>query len=56
MCPIIPGVEIKLHWPFEDPASFEGTEKEKMLKFREIRDKMHEHVKSWLKERGIVNK
>ncbi len=56
MCPIIPGVEIKLHWPFEDPASFEGTEKEKLMKFREIRDKMHEHVKSWLKERGIVNK
>ena len=55
MCPIIPGVEIKLYWPFEDPASFEGTEKEKLIKFREIRDKMNEHVKSWLKERGIVN-
>ncbi len=55
MCPIIPGVEIKLYWPFEDPASFEGTEKEKLIKFREIRDKIHEHVKSWLKERGNVN-
>ena len=55
MCPIIPGVEIKLYWPFEDPASFEGTEKEKLIKFREIRVKMHEHIKSWLKERGIAN-
>ena len=55
MCPIIPGAEIKLFWPFEDPASFEGTEKEKLIKFREIRDKMHEHVKSLIKEIGIVN-
>ncbi|MHA1623526.1 MAG: arsenate reductase ArsC [Promethearchaeota archaeon] len=55
MCPIIPGVEIKLFWSFEDPASFEGTEKEKLIKFRKIRDKMHEHVKSWLKTTEIVN-
>ncbi len=55
MCPIIPGVEIKLYWPFEDPASFEGTEKEKLTKFREIRDKIQEHVKLWLKEREIKN-
>ncbi|MHA1979992.1 MAG: arsenate reductase ArsC [Promethearchaeota archaeon] len=55
MCPIIPGVEIKLFWSFEDPASFEGTEKEKFIKFRKIRDKIHEHVKSWLKTTEIVN-
>ncbi|MHA1191568.1 MAG: arsenate reductase ArsC [Promethearchaeota archaeon] len=55
MCPIIPGVEIKLFWSFEDPASFEGTEKEKLIKFRKIRDKIHEQVKSWLKTTDIVN-
>ncbi len=26
-CPIFPGLSEKLHWPFEDPAQFEGSEK-----------------------------
>jgi arsenate reductase len=52
-CPTIPGVSTRLYWPFEDPASFEGTEDEKLAKFREIRDKINEKIKAWLKERGI---
>src|SRR5687768_5682084 len=36
-CPTIwPGVNIRLHWSFEDPARFEGTEAEKLAKFREV--------------------
>ncbi|MFX0070909.1 MAG: arsenate reductase ArsC [Candidatus Hermodarchaeota archaeon] len=55
LCPIIPGVSTRLYWPFEDPAAFIGTEEEKLAKFREVRDKIEEKVKSWLKERGISN-
>ena len=47
-CPIFPGVSFRLHWPLEDPAAFEGTEEEKLEKFREIRDQIDERIKLWL--------
>jgi arsenate reductase len=53
-CPTIPGVGTRLYWPFEDPAAFEGTDDEKMNKFREVRDLLHEQIKSFLKERRIL--
>jgi arsenate reductase len=49
-CPIFPGMGVRLHWPFEDPAAFEGSEEEKLAKFREIRDQIEARVKAWLKE------
>jgi len=39
-CPIFPGMGIRLHWPFEDAAAFEGSEEEKLNKFREVRDQI----------------
>jgi arsenate reductase (thioredoxin) len=53
-CPTIPDVSTRMYWPFEDPAAFQGTEEEKLAKFREIRDKINEKTKAWLKERGIM--
>ncbi len=47
-CPIFPGVSFRLHWPLEDPAAFEGTEEEKLDKFREIRDQIDEQITLWL--------
>jgi arsenate reductase (thioredoxin) len=52
-CPIFPGMGVRLHWSFEDPAAFEGTQEEKLAKFREIRDQIDEQVRSWLIEMGI---
>lgn len=43
----------KLHWPFEDPAAFEGDEEEKLQRFREIRDQIEQKILSWLQEIGI---
>lgn len=41
-CPVFIGkVKNRLHIGFEDPAKAEGTEEEKLLKFREIRDQIH---------------
>ncbi len=54
-CPTIPGISTRLYWPFEDPAALQGTEEEKLAKFREIRDKINEKIKAWLKERGITD-
>lgn len=44
-CPTVwPGVDQKLHWYFEDPAAFKGSEEEQINKFREIRDLIHAKV------------
>lgn len=38
----------RLHWSFEDPAKFEGNEEEKIIKFREVRDKIQNKIKEWV--------
>jgi arsenate reductase len=43
-----------LYWPFEDPTACQGTEEEKLAKFREIRDKIKEKTRALLKERGML--
>jgi arsenate reductase len=48
-CPTVwPGVNTRLHWSFEDPAKFEGSEAEKLAKFREVRDLIETRIKEWL--------
>ena len=47
-CPYFPGMGTRLHWPFEDPAAFEGPEYEKIEQFRKIRDQIKEKIQSWL--------
>lgn len=54
LCPILPGVSTRLFWDLEDPAAFEGTEEENLEKFREIRDKIEEEIKKFLKDRKIL--
>jgi arsenate reductase len=52
-CPkTFPDISQRLHWAFEDPAAFEGTEEEILAKFREIRDQIQARIKAWLKEIG----
>jgi arsenate reductase (thioredoxin) len=49
-CPTAwPGIINKLHWSFEDPAAFEGSEEEKIANFREIRDQIEKKVLEWVK-------
>jgi arsenate reductase (thioredoxin) len=53
-CPTgLPGVNTRMHWSFEDPARFEGTEEEKLAKFREVRDLIEHRVKQWVAEQHI---
>lgn len=49
-CPIFPGMGIRLHWSFEDPSSFIGTDSEKLEKFRQVRDQIEIRIKQWLIE------
>jgi arsenate reductase len=36
-----------LHKFFDDPAAFEGTDEEKLAKFREVRDQIEHEVLAW---------
>ena len=36
VCPIWPGQPMSAHWPFEDPAAFEGSEAEKRALFARV--------------------
>ena len=53
VCPIFPGTSTRLYWPFEDPAAYEGSEQDRLQKFREIRNQIQARVKLFLKERKI---
>jgi arsenate reductase len=52
-CPTVwPGVNNRMHWSFQDPAAVEGTDEEKLAKFREVRDLIEAKIKSWLAEQS----
>lgn len=52
-CPTVwPGVSNRMHWSFQDPATAEGTEEEKLAKFREVRDLIEVKIKEWLAEQS----
>jgi arsenate reductase (thioredoxin) len=53
-CPIFAGGTVRLHWSFEDPAAVEGTEEERLIAFRRIRDQLHERVKAFVNQREIT--
>lgn len=44
----------KLHWPFDDPAAIDGTDAEKLAKFREVRNQIETKIKSWIAEREVA--
>jgi arsenate reductase (thioredoxin) len=53
-CPVVwPGVSHRMHWSFVDPAAFEGSEEEKLVKFREVRDQISRKVQEWLSEQSL---
>ncbi len=51
-CPIFPGVTTRLHWPFPDPASFEGSHEEKLASIREVRELIKNTIQSFIAEHG----
>ncbi len=52
-CPTVwPGVNKRMHWSFEDPSVFQGTDEEKLAKFRYVRDQIDQKVKAWIAEQA----
>jgi arsenate reductase len=51
MCPTtFPGITQRLTWSYEDPSAGEESGDNKLKKFREVRDKIEQRIKSWLSE------
>lgn len=38
----------RLHWPFDDPAAFVGSEAETLEIFRRVRDEIVSRIRQWL--------
>lgn len=54
-CPTMwPGVNQRLHWSFEDPAAYDGSEEDKLMKFRAVRDQIEQKIKEWVAAQEAV--
>jgi arsenate reductase len=48
-CPVFGGKAEKLHWGFEDPASFEGREQEQRVEFERVFKAIKKRIKTYIK-------
>jgi len=53
-CPIFPGITAKLHWSFEDPSRFTGSDEEKLEKVRKLRDQIRDSVQAFCSEHPAI--
>lgn len=48
-CPIFPGlVRDRLHWSFQDPASFQGAHEERLARTRAVRDQIKAKIEEFV--------
>jgi len=47
-CPVLPGVENRLHWSFTDPSTFQGTPAEKLAQTRIVRDQIKARIEEFV--------
>jgi arsenate reductase len=47
-CPIFPSIKNTIHWSFEDPSSFSGTDEEKLADTVRIRDEIRKKIDHWV--------
>ncbi|HEX7959672.1 MAG TPA: arsenate reductase ArsC [Terriglobales bacterium] len=53
-CPVFPSAFQFLSWSFEDPADAEGTNDEKLVVFRRVRDQIAERIKKQFLQLAVV--
>ena len=53
-CPVFPSVTHTYHWSFEDPSAFTGTEEEKLVKTRIVRDEIKAALAAFVTEVGEI--
>jgi arsenate reductase len=48
-CPrIFPGMMNRMFWPFDDPATFQGSPEATKEKFRAVRDEIESKIREWV--------
>lgn len=50
-CPVFTGPALRIHEAFEDPATVEGSERERLAAFRRVRDQLRSYLRSFAAER-----
>jgi arsenate reductase len=54
-CPTtFPDISQRLHWAFDDPAAFHGSDEETLVVFRRVRDEIDDRIRTWLTEQAIT--
>ena len=48
-CPNFPGVHEKIHWNLKDPAQAHGSDDDKIVFFRKIRDEIKQKIENFIK-------
>ncbi|MBV8226280.1 MAG: arsenate reductase ArsC [Verrucomicrobia bacterium] len=46
-CPVFPGRAKRIHKAFQDPAAFQGTEEERLVVFRRVRDEIRNYLRNF---------
>ena len=46
-CPVFAGTSKRIHKAFEDPAAFQGTEEERLVLFRRVRNEIRDYLKTF---------
>lgn len=54
-CPMTPPQVRREHWGFDDPAKAQGTEMEKQVVFRRVRDEIEKRIKLFAAEEQFMN-
>ena len=49
-CPIFPAVTNRLHWPFDDPSKFTGTQEERLQGTSRVRDQIRAKIDAFCEE------
>ena len=50
VCPVFPGGVRRLHWSFDDPAAVEGSDDERIARFRRVRDEIEARIRAYVEE------
>lgn len=53
-CPRFPGPARRIHWSLPDPSRVEGSEEERLMAFRAVRDELRRRLEAWLGEQRAV--
>lgn len=54
-CPTFLGAKNIDHWSLEDPAAFEGTYDETLIKFQETRDEIERRIREYILQNRLAN-